>query len=277
MQHSKALVLGLGISGRAAAEFLLQRGWKVVGADSQKGAIAKWDLAEVPVFLDSEFSGLGSEISRVIVSPGIPPSHFLYKEALQKGIEVIGEAEMAFREMQQPAVGITGTNGKTTVVLLTAHILNHSGIPARALGNVGEPLSRYFLYANSKEIVVAELSSFQLETMNTPVLDAGIILNITPDHLDRYDSMEEYAKAKFRLQRCVKPNSPFYVHASLASENCKGAITFGHHKRRATGRIKKGYGLTVDANSCIQSSFAMLVFTIARMPLPHGCLRNRLE
>lgn len=209
----KTLVIGLGLSGQSAAEFLLRKGCGVIGVDSNPNLKGKG----FEVFHDSSPIDM-SDIEQVIISPGVSPEHPLYCEALRKGIEVIGEAELAFRHMQQPCVGITGTNGKTTVTLLAEHVFRYSGKKARALGNVGSPLSAYMLDPDPEEIIIAELSSYQLETMQTPVFDAGVILNITPDHLDRYPSMEEYAKAKCRIQNCMKKQASLYVYEKIPLE-----------------------------------------------------------
>ena len=119
--------------------------------------------------------------------------------------------ELACRSITQPFIGITGTNGKTTVTLLVEHVLNHCGKAAAALGNVGVPLTSELTELDESQIIVAELSSYQLETLQTPLIDAGVILNITPDHLDRYGSMEEYAQAKFQIASCMKPGAPLYI------------------------------------------------------------------
>jgi UDP-N-acetylmuramoylalanine--D-glutamate ligase len=124
-------------------------------------------------------------------------------------IEIIGEAELALRSIKQNAVAITGTNGKTTVTLLTEHILKTAGIPARAVGNVGEPLSA--MRGKPEEVLVVELSSFQIETLRARAFDAAVLLNITPDHLDRYSDMRAYARAKCALERCLKEDAPFFV------------------------------------------------------------------
>ena len=111
---------------------------------------------------------------------------------------------------------MTGTNGKTTVALIVEHILNHAGIKAKALGNVGTPLCAYLLQPGEEEAFVVELSSYQLETMHTPVFDAAVLLNITPDHLDRYAGMEEYAEAKCRLQYLLKSGARLHVQTQAA-------------------------------------------------------------
>lgn len=218
---AKALVIGLGISGKAAMDFLVQKGFEVQGTDSKEEALLENSV------LESQITDL-KDFDLVVISPGVSLEHRLCKLAKEQNIELTGEAELAFRYCKQRCIGVTGTNGKTTVTLLIAHALNEFGIAARALGNIGEPLTRYFMEPKEEEVIVAELSSYQLETMQTPVFDVGLILNITPDHLDRYPSMQEYAAAKFRLETCVKPAHPFYVYLpALSYSNTKACKTFG--------------------------------------------------
>lgn len=199
----KTLIVGLGISGRAAADFLLQQGEEVIGMDAKKENLAGCLFPTVLQGDPLDFS----QINRVILSPGISPSHYVVEEAKRLGIERIGEAELALRAMDNPILGVTGTNGKTTVALLTAHVLCAAGIKARALGNVGEPLTRFV----PGEVVVAEVSSYQLETMESRKLAGAVILNITPDHLDRYGSMQAYAEAKIRLGNLLKDGALFFI------------------------------------------------------------------
>ncbi len=218
-----ALILGLGVSGQAAAEFLLARGYEVRGVDKNwnqlkdKEELKRLCKKGLLIFSESDPSAL-NQVTLFVPSPGIPQMHPLYQTAVHKGIAIVGEIELALREVRQPCLAITGTNGKTTVTLLVTHILNESGRRARSLGNIGEPLAPYFLHPDPEEILVIELSSYQLETLSAPVFDAAVLLNITPDHLDRYSSMLEYAKAKWRLQSCLKPGCSFYVQESVAKE-----------------------------------------------------------
>ncbi len=188
----KILVIGYGVSGKAAAAFLRSRGHEVVAVD-RKGEGVPRDSEDFP--LDG--------FDQVILSPGVPPTHPLVVNALKRRIEVIGEIELGFRHLQNRCFGVTGANGKTTTVLLTTHILNCAGKKARALGNVGDSLCGYLLNADASEILIMELSSFQLETLRVKKLEAAIVLNITPNHLDRYASMEEYVKAKALIRNCL--------------------------------------------------------------------------
>ncbi len=189
----KTLVIGLGKSGMGAVEFLVKRGDQVVAVDR----------------MEPEFSLFDFDL--VVVSPGVPPENVLYQRAIREGIEVIGEAELAFREIKNRVIGVTGSNGKSTTVAMIAHILNRSGRRARALGNIGTALITAVGDLGQDEIVVAELSSFQLETMKTKVLDVAMILNVTPNHLDRHGTMENYYKAKLRIGELVKEGGAFGV------------------------------------------------------------------
>lgn len=192
--NMNALIIGYGVSGKAAAAFLRAKGHQVVVVDKKGGEGVFLDRPDFP--LDG--------IDLVVLSPGVAPEHPLVQRALSLGIEVIGEIELGFRFLQNRSFGVTGSNGKTSCVLLAEHVLNAAGKRARALGNVGEALTGYLLTADPEEIVILELSSFQLETLKTRALEAGIVLNITPNHLDRHPSMLDYAKAKANLQNCVK-------------------------------------------------------------------------
>ncbi|MBY0528872.1 MAG: UDP-N-acetylmuramoyl-L-alanine--D-glutamate ligase [Rhabdochlamydiaceae bacterium] len=220
----RACVLGLGVSGLAAVDFLQSKGIEVSAADrklpsSNDPQFQKVSRQGLTVFSDQAKIDLkGCDL--FVLSPGISSEHPLVLQAKKLGIEIVGEAELALREIDQPAVAVTGTNGKTTVTLLTAHVLNRSGIKARALGNVGEPLSAYAMSPNRNEVLVVELSSYQLETLTARVFDAAVLLNITPDHLDRYRTMALYAQAKCRLQHCVKENGMFFVQTQ-AYEMCR--------------------------------------------------------
>lgn len=217
----KSLVIGFGVSGRAAARFLLSKGSKVVVADQrplQKDPEAEFFLQRgVEFALDTADLSLEG-VSLAILSPGVPPENPLVQKVLANGIETIGEIELALRHIGNPCIGITGTNGKTTTVLLIEHLLSQAGIRAKALGNVGDPLSRYLLDPNPEEILILELSSFQLETVQAKRLDVAMILNITPNHLNRHSSMQEYADAKLKIQKCLKPGGAFWVSRQLKGE-----------------------------------------------------------
>jgi len=179
-QEGKCIVVGFGVSGDAAVRLCRRMGMGVEQVDDGTSGVK-----------------IGRE-DLVVVSPGVPPSSRLYGEAMGVGAEVISEVELALRYGgEKRYVGITGTNGKTTATLKYVHALNCSGIKAIACGNVGRPLSDAVL--EKAEVYVVELSSFQLERTFSKKFEMSAILNVTPDHLDRYESFEEYKKAKLRL------------------------------------------------------------------------------
>jgi UDP-N-acetylmuramoylalanine--D-glutamate ligase len=214
-QSKKALIIGLGISGRSAAKFLLKQGAQVLGVDQNK-ALLENDcdiqlLRSQGLSTAHESAELDpASFDFVVVSPGVSQNHPLYEWARNNGLEIIGEVELACRTLSQTILGITGTNGKTTVTLLIAHVLNANGQFALALGNVGKPITAE-LNHDSHKIIVAELSSFQLETMTSKSIQIGVVLNVTPDHLDRYHSLEDYARVKFSIKNCLKPQGELYV------------------------------------------------------------------
>lgn len=187
----------------------------------------------------------------LVLSPGYPVD---CKEALyarQNGAEIIGEAELAFRYMQNRAVGVTGTNGKTTTVLLIEHVLNTFGIKAKALGNIGHALCDYMCEPDPKEIAVVELSSFQLETLKTPIFCASGITNISPDHLDRYASFSEYKAMKERIFHFTK--GPCYTkdvalnlcrHLGISNEQYETALQTFKRPPHRLELIKKVDGLS---------------------------------
>ena len=208
----RALVLGLGISGKAVSSLLLRQGYHVTGADAKLKVVEGIDVLSDRAVLD-----LG-DFDLFVPSPGISIEHPYYASAIKSGIPICGEAGIALHSLKQPMVAITGTNGKTTVTMLTTHVLQSCGRKARALGNIGEPLANYALNPDPSEVLVIELSSYQLETIQGKFFDAAAILNITPDHLDRHKTMREYATLKWRLQHCLKDTKRLFVYQEVIEE-----------------------------------------------------------
>ena len=236
----KTLVFGLGVSGIAAAKFLLKQGETVLGIDSHHSHLETSQEIDalkaqgMNVQHDSDPIHWES-IRQVVVSPGIHPNHPIYQSAKQKNIAIICEAELALPHLKKRLISVTGTNGKTTVTLIVEHVLNSIGIKTKAIGNIGIALCDYLMNPGNEEVCVVELSSFQLETMRTPVFDSAVLLNITPDHLDRYESMQEYAEAKCQLQSLIKKGADFFVQSQTVKEfghllKIKNYQTFGLEK-----------------------------------------------
>ena len=201
----RALILGFGVSGLAAARLLRAQGWDLVAVDRnpQKRSGICTVVPESPM---PSLEG----IDLLVVSPGIPAGHPIVERAAALGIERVGEIDLAFRSLRNRVIGVTGSNGKTTAVSLIAHALG-----ARALGNIGAPLSEYALAPDERELLVVELSSFQLESLQQRCLDLALILNITPNHLDHHASFEEYAAAKLHIAECLKQGGICLVSQEL--------------------------------------------------------------
>ena len=204
MKKTATAIIGLGLSGEAAAELLLREGAAVSVFDDREGP-AQQDRARrlsargavVRLGGAAEDGWRGYEM--VVVSPGIPPGHRLLVQARRAGVPVISEVELASRFLSGRLVAVTGTNGKTTTVSLLVEIFRRAGRPAVAGGNIGYPLSRIALEEKGEPVVVAEISSFQLENVETFRPGTAVFLNLSPDHLDRYPSMREYGEAKLKI------------------------------------------------------------------------------
>lgn len=221
------LIVGMGRSGCGAAQLLLSRGAHVTGCDARmesllqtpamESLIARGLIAVPESSIDIKNLAL---YDTIISSPGISPAHPILSAAREQNIRCMGEMELALRSIHpnQRLLGITGTNGKTTVTLMVTHVLNACGITARAVGNVGVALCGEIDTAAPTDVLVVELSSYQLEPIQLPVLDAAVILNITPDHIDRHGSMLGYAQAKFQIGRCLKPAGRLFVQADVAAD-----------------------------------------------------------
>jgi UDP-N-acetylmuramoylalanine--D-glutamate ligase len=193
----RALVVGLGRSGRAAALLLARRGWEVVAVDALEVSAPELDAAGVEVRAPWEAPVPDRDL--VVKSPGVPDDVVPVVAARAAGTPVWSEIELAARELSNPLVGITGTNGKTTTTELTAHLLRAGGLAATACGNQGTPLAGLVDAADPEAWLVVECSSFQLEDVERFRPRAAALLNLAPDHLDRHGSLERYRDAKLRL------------------------------------------------------------------------------
>ncbi|HET8863216.1 MAG TPA: UDP-N-acetylmuramoyl-L-alanine--D-glutamate ligase [Solirubrobacterales bacterium] len=194
------LVVGLARSGCAAVRMLAAREEVVRGVDSghpQGAAGLRGDGVEV--FLDTDGLAQLDGTRTVVKSPGVPREAAVIDAALQRGIEVIGELELAWRAIPNRFLAVTGTNGKTTTVELLGHVYRAAGEPVAVAGNVGTPLSSLVGSIEPDATVVCEASSFQLEDATTFAPECGVFLNLAPDHLDRHPDLESYLAAKLRV------------------------------------------------------------------------------
>lgn len=199
---SKSIViLGAGESGVGAALLGAKLGYNVFVSDF--GSIKENYVAELQE-ADIEFESGHHSVDRilssdlVVISPGVPESAPIVQKIRAKGIELVSEIEFGARNTEATLIGITGTNGKTTTTLLTHHILKQAGLNVGLAGNIGESLCRK-ICQKEYDYYVLELSSFQLDGMDKTRIHHAVLLNITPDHLDRYESFEAYTASKFRI------------------------------------------------------------------------------
>ena len=203
-----ALVLGLRRSGEPAALALARRKVRVVGVDADgKLDAGRLRSAGVEVHLGAESDvALVEGVQLLVKSPGVPSEAPLVVAARTRGIPVWSEVELGARLVGQPEVGITGTNGKTTTTELVGAIYRSAGRPVAVAGNVGRSLCSLDGTLTGAEAIVCELSSFQLEDIDTFRCHIAVLLNLTPDHLDRHQTLEDYQAAKLRIFENQQPN-----------------------------------------------------------------------
>ena len=204
LNGKRVLVVGLGKSGVASALFLKKHGAKVSVSDTKSGDELR---NEIPVLLDNgitvETGGHGDRTFRgqdlIVVSPGVPVDAPPLVQARSLGESVIGEIELAAQFLPGPIVAITGSNGKTTTTTLAGEIMTASGFPTLVGGNIGTPAISLAERAKAGTVIVLEVSSFQLETIHAFRPKVAVVLNVTPDHLDRHRTFEIYTDAKARI------------------------------------------------------------------------------
>ena len=198
VRDKNVLIVGLGKSGLSAARLLTSCGAIISVQDSKK----REELNEVPAgraYLGGELPPEDAKYDLIVLSPGVPPALPWIEAYKNRGIELTGELELAYRMGRGKYIGITGTNGKTTTTTLVGEIFRRSGLPTLVEGNIGTPLCEAAERSEDETCHIVEVSSFQLETIKEfkPLVSA--ILNITPDHLNRHGSMEGYIAAKARV------------------------------------------------------------------------------
>jgi UDP-N-acetylmuramoylalanine--D-glutamate ligase len=208
------LVVGAGRSGVAAANFLVARGDDVCLTDSNASPDLPGQLDErVQRSFGRQEEILLESIGTIVLSPGVPANIPLLQVAASKSIPVIAEVELGFRFLKGTVIGVTGSNGKSTTTTLIGEILRIGGRQPIVAGNIGEPLTAAIDLWGPRTYVL-ELSSFQLETVDTFRANIALLLNVTPDHMDRYPSFDAYAAAKHRIFRNQQPADVAIVNAS---------------------------------------------------------------
>ncbi len=208
----KVLVVGMEKSGRAALEFLRARGDAVTATDLKDSPVAGFRPQSEALF-DEDWDA-------IVVSPGVPADLAGLERARGRGVDVMGEVELAAPYLLGPTIGITGSNGKTTTTSLVGHILESAGTPVQVGGNIGTPVIAMIATSRADQWNVLELSSFQLETIRTFRAHVGICLNVTQNHLDRHHTFENYAAAKGNLFRTQQSGD--YAVLNVDDAVCRG-------------------------------------------------------
>jgi UDP-N-acetylmuramoylalanine--D-glutamate ligase len=234
---SRAVVAGLGKSGQSVIRHLLAAGWQVAATDSRQDPPGLAELRQLAPEMRIVTGGLDQALLRdadvVVASPGLSQADPFFIAARGLGLPVIGDIELFARSGAAPVVGITGTNGKSTVTTLVARMAARAGLDARAGGNLSPP-ALDLLDGRPAGLYVLELSSYQLETTQSLHLAAATVLNVTPDHMDRYADMGAYAAAKARIfERCstavLNLDDPLVAAMRRPGQN---TLTFSLHADR---------------------------------------------
>ena len=203
LSGQQVIVIGAGASGQAAALLLARRGALVCLADEGSANLSDaevYALESLGIDIRLERSDLPNRSwNLAIVSPGVPPASKLMRQLLQRRVPIISEIELAFRFSKCPAIAITGTNGKTTTTRLIEAVMRHSGRKTLVAGNIGRPFCSVADDGAALDCMVLEISSFQLEHVDRFQPRVAVLLNLAPDHLDRYASFEDYCRAKARI------------------------------------------------------------------------------
>ncbi|HEY4355515.1 MAG TPA: UDP-N-acetylmuramoyl-L-alanine--D-glutamate ligase [Acidobacteriaceae bacterium] len=229
LTNKRVLVVGLGKSGLAAARFLKARGARVTVSDSRPATV----IPDLPSLLDQgimvETGSHGLLTFRrqdlIVVSPGVPSSIPELQQVRLLGMRVIGELELGAQFLQGEVVAITGSNGKTTTTTLMGDILKAGGKPTLVGGNIGLPVTDMVADSTPESWSALEVSSFQLETIETFHPKIAVVLNITPDHLDRHGSFAAYAAAKARITENQTPDDFLVLNAEDAAAQGVAAKT----------------------------------------------------
>jgi len=223
-----AVIAGLGLTGISVARHLVARGWRIAVTDTRSeppGLEALRTLApQARTAFGALDPGLLDGASLVVASPGLSMQLPFFAVARQCGLPIVGDIELFARSGARPVAGITGTNGKSTVTSLLAHMARGSGVDARAGGNLSPP-ALDLLEGGPAGLYVLELSSYQLEATTSLRLDAAVVLNVTPDHLDRYADVAAYAAAKARIYQfsttaILNLDDPLVPPMALPGQRC---------------------------------------------------------
>lgn len=257
-------VIGLGLTGRSCATFLIKQNIIPTLIDTRKhldDKVISNDFNNAPVILDALDNIDFSSFQCLVVSPGLAISHPALVKAKEQGCSIIGDIELFAHFVKAPVIAITGSNGKTTVTSLLADMAKESGVKAVAAGNIGLPVLDVVL-DDTIELFILELSSFQLETTHNLTLKAATVLNISDDHMDRYDGLNDYALAKQRIyqycQTAIVNRQDNLTMASKKSTSTQQSFGFDKPANLNEFGLEHGYLMQGDRQLLLTSEMAMV-------------------
>ncbi|MFZ0759254.1 MAG: UDP-N-acetylmuramoyl-L-alanine--D-glutamate ligase [Candidatus Sulfotelmatobacter sp.] len=278
LKDKRVLVVGLGNSGVASALFLKAHGARVTVSDTKSGDELH---NEIPVLLDHgitvETGGHGERTFRgqdlIVVSPAVPVDAPLLVEARSWGESVIGEIELAAQFLPGPIVAITGSNGKTTTTALTGEVMAAGGLPTLVGGNIGTPAISLAGRATPETVIVLEVSSFQLETIQTFRPKVAVVLNVTPDHLDRHRTFEAYVDAKVRIFENQRENDFAVLNADdptcagMAARTQAQVFWFSRQKEVRRGAWVREGNIVFRDEAGLQKKAQREIMLVSEIPL----------
>jgi len=244
LEGARVVVVGMARSGIAAVELLIGKGALVTAVDMNPvhdRRLLQWGVEVRP---QSQAAFTGADL--VVLSPGVPADTEVVETARRRGVPVIGDLELAGWFLEGETIGITGSNGKTTTTAMTGHVLQSSGIAAQTGGNIGTPPCSMVTTSKPGQWNVLELSSFQLETIDTFRAHIGVVLNVTPDHLDRHYALERYAAAKARIFENQRTGDFAVLNADDAIARSFAATSGVDYWFSATNAVSPGAFLSGD-------------------------------
>ncbi len=271
---SKVLVVGLGTSGLWTARWLAGQGADVIVTERKRESELDPDILRELLELGSTLELGGHKkktflnVDTIILSPGVPHDMALIKSASEKEIPVVGELELASRFIDTPIIAVTGTNGKTTVTTFLGHMLENAGFNVFIGGNIGTPLIAYAAGEQKADYLVLEVSSFQLDTIHTFSPYISIILNISPDHLDRYPDYEAYIQSKLRLYENQGDGQYLILNhddqrlSSVSPSSGVSLLFYGSEKMEGLHAFLEGGRISASLNGSTKQSFSLDAFAL---------------
>jgi UDP-N-acetylmuramoylalanine--D-glutamate ligase len=258
LDGARVVVVGMARSGVAAVELLVEQKARVIAVDQKPVTDPHLAGLDVVVAPQEEAAFEGADL--IVLSPGVPADLDVVQAARTRGVRVIGDLELASWFLQGEIIGITGSNGKTTTTAMTGHILKSCGISVQVGGNIGTPPASMVRTSRAGQWNVLELSSFQLETTEQFRAHIGAALNVTPDHLDRHYTFENYADAKARLFTNQRPddfavlNADNSVTRGYASRGAATPVWFSSTKKVDRGAWLDGDRIVLDGDTLMTSA-----------------------